>query len=216
MQNTCTGTHTSCTMQTQMVIQMQTKEANEKPYKHICNHGYKTHIDMHVHEAPLCYRRSISLKRPPVLHKKHQKKPSSSSSSPSWSSLCCRRSIRRSLTHHQHKGWCKNYLLPGFLHISNPCCQLRSDCLPHFYVLPPWRIPVSWAIETDSTHLWTQYKHDARILGSGSLPVACTADCGHKVSHTPASSHMLHWRGPLHQGEIHWRLSSHWFQASIL
>jgi hypothetical protein len=27
---------------------------------------------------------------------------------------------------------------------------------------------------------------------------------------------MLHWRGPLHQGEIHWRLSSHWFQASIL
>jgi len=76
------------------------KEANEKPYKHRCNHGYKTHIDMHVHEAPLRYRRSISLKKPPcvaeeaseealitiiiimklpVLHKKHQKKPSSSS-----------------------------------------------------------------------------------------------------------------------------------------
>jgi hypothetical protein len=114
------------------------------------------------------------------------------------------------------KGWCKNYLLPGFVHISNPCCQLRSDRLSHCYVLPPWRIPVSRAIETDSAHLWTQYKHDAQVLGSGSLPVACTADCGHKVSHTPASSHMLHWRGPLRQGEIHWRLSSHWFQASIL
>jgi hypothetical protein len=91
-----THTHISCTMQTHMVIQMQTKEANEKPYKHRCNHGYKTHIDMHVHEAPVCYRRSISLKRTPcvaeealmmmmmkftVLHKKHKKKPSSSSSS---------------------------------------------------------------------------------------------------------------------------------------